>query len=249
MGNNPFTIECWFKSNGGSSVDWYIFHKGSHKKDTSTGASGKWIGLQYKNKKLVFAIDDDITKSNVDIAGASYFNGEWTHLAAVRDRNTQTLKLYINGELAGEASDNTGDITENENIVIGNCNVNFNTPFTGTVDELRVYEGAMSAAKVKEQYKLYTQGTGIEDIFKQESTCSIFPTMLNDHFNVSLPSDANGEVTVGLYNTTGTAIMQGIYNVSQGGKLYIGGLENIPSGHYIVMVEVGKKKYSQKLIK
>ena len=249
MGTKPFTIECWFKSNGGTSVDWYLFHKGSHKKDTSTGATGKWIGLQYKNEKLVFAIDDDVTKSNVDIAGASYFNGQWNHLAAVRDCNTKTLKLYVNGELAGEASDNTGDITEDENIVIGNCNVNFNTPFTGTVDELRIYEGAMSAAKVKEQYNLYAQGTGIEDNMSDESTCVIYPTMMNDHFNVILPSDAKGEVTVGLYNASGMVIMQGVYTVSYGGKLYIGGLENITPGNYVVMVEVGNKKYSQKLIK
>ena len=249
MGTKPFTIECWFKSNGGTGVDWYLFHKGSHKKDTSTGASGKWIGLQYKNDRLTFAIDDDVTKSNVDVSASQYFDGQWNHLVGVRDCNTKTLKLYVNGELAGEAGDNTGDITESENIVIGNCNVNFNTPFTGTMDELRLYEGAMSAAKVKDQYELYANPTGIEDAFSDESTCTIYPTVLSDHFNVILPNDANGQVIVGLYNTTGMTVMQGVYTVSRGGKLYIGGLENIPAGHYVVMVEVGNNKYSQKLIK
>ena len=249
MGTKSFTIECWFRSNGASGADWYIFHKGSHKKDDSTGATGKWIGLQYKNEKLVFGIDDDVTKSNVDVAASEYFNGKWNHLVAVRDRNTQTLKMYINGQLAGEVADNTGDITENENIVIGNCNVNFNTPFTGDIDELRIYEGAMSAAKVKQQYELYASSTGIEDTTTNESSCSIYPTILKDHFNVILPADANGQVTVSLYNTTGQSIMQGVYHVSQGGKLVIGGFEHLNSGHYIVKVEVNNNSYQQKLIK
>ena len=249
MGTKAFTIECWFRSNGATGSDWYLFHKGSHKKDEATGASGKWIGLQYKNEKLTFAIDDDVTKSNVDVPAVQYFNGEWTHLAAVRDRNQLSLKIYINGELMGEAVDSTGDITEAENIVIGNCNVNFNTPFTGAIDNLHIYEGAMNATKIKEQYLLYSNPTGIEDAVSSEASCSIYPTLLVDHFSVDLPSAASGQVVVGLYNTAGLSIVQGTYTVSRGGKLYFGGLENIPSGHYLVVVDVENKRYTQKLIK
>ena len=62
-----------------------------------TGATGKWMGLQYKNGNLTFGIDDDVTKSNLDIPATQYFNGEWNHVVCVRDGETKTLKMYING--------------------------------------------------------------------------------------------------------------------------------------------------------
>lgn len=154
LGTGDFSVELWFRSNGGDGVDWYLFHKGSHAKNASTGATGKWVGLQYKNGNLTFGIDDDVTKSNLDIPATQYFNGEWNHVVCVRDGETKTLKMYINGVFQGEVTDKTGDISESELFVIGNCNVNFNTPFTGAIDELHVYGGAMSAAKAKERYEL-----------------------------------------------------------------------------------------------
>ena len=55
------------------------------------------MGLQYKNGNLTFGIDDDVTKSNLDIPATQYFNGEWNHVVCVRDGETKTLKMYING--------------------------------------------------------------------------------------------------------------------------------------------------------
>lgn len=62
LGTKDFSVELWFRSDGGTGVDWYLFHKGSHTKNASTGATGKWMGLQYKNGNLTFGIDDDVTK-------------------------------------------------------------------------------------------------------------------------------------------------------------------------------------------
>lgn len=76
------------------------------------------------------------------------------HVVCVRDGMTKQLKLYIDGALAGDATDNTGAIADNnEDFVIGNVNVNFDNPFKGEIDELYVYEGAMSAAKVAQRYE------------------------------------------------------------------------------------------------
>ncbi len=88
---------------------------------------------------------------NLDIPATQYFNGEWNHVVCVRDGETKTLKMYINGVFQGEVTDKTGDISVVGIICYGNCNVNFNTPFTGAIDELHVYGGAMSAAKAKER--------------------------------------------------------------------------------------------------
>lgn len=160
LGQKDFTIEMWFKSTDDAA---YILHKGSIAANAETGATGKWFGIEYKSGNLKFAIDDDVTKSEAAAPASAYFKGEWTHLVCVRESYTKTLKMYANGVLIAEAADNTGDISDNnELLVIGNVNVNFNNMFTGVMDELTIYEGAMSASKVAERYKLLS--TGIENV-------------------------------------------------------------------------------------
>lgn len=160
LGQKDFTIEMWFKSTDDAA---YILHKGSIAANAETGATGKWFGIEYKSGNLKFAIDDDVTKSEAAAPASAYFKGEWTHLVCVRESYTKTLKMYANGVLIAESADNTGDISDNnELLVIGNVNVNFNNMFTGVMDELTIYEGAMSASKVAERYKLLS--TGIENV-------------------------------------------------------------------------------------
>lgn len=165
MGTKDFTIEFWFKSTDDAA---YMLHKGSIAADATTGTTGKWIGLEYKSGNLKFAIDDNETKSEAAAAASAYFNGEWTYVVLVRDSYSKTLRMYLNGVLAAEAADNTGDISDNnEPFTIGNVNVNLNNYFDGVMDELVVYEGAMSANKVAERYKV---ATGIENIAVQSTS-------------------------------------------------------------------------------
>lgn len=79
-------------------------------KNASTGATGKWMGLQYKNGNLTFGIDDDVTKSiwTFLLPSISMANGI---MVCVRDGETKTLKMYINGVFQGEVTDKTGDIS------------------------------------------------------------------------------------------------------------------------------------------
>lgn len=151
LGTQDFTIELWMKSTDDAA---YLFHKGSNSADASTGNTGKWTGLEYKNGQLKFAIDDNVTKSEAAADATAYFNGEWNYIVCVRDSYTKTLKLYANGVLIGEGTDNTGDISDNdEPLTVGNVNVSFDNFFAGAIDEFAIYTGAMSGNKVKERYE------------------------------------------------------------------------------------------------
>ena len=148
----------WFKSTDDAA---YLLHKGSMAANAGTGATGKWFGIEFKGGNLKFAIDDNVAKSEASAPASAYFNGEWNHLVCVRDGYTKTLKMYINGLLVAESADNTGDISDNNELfVIGNVNVNFNNMFAGVMDELTIYEGAMSAKKVAERYNSLSTGIG-----------------------------------------------------------------------------------------
>lgn len=161
LGTEDFTVEFWMKSFDDAA---YIFHKGSITANAAAGATGKWVGLEYKNGLLKFAVDDNVTKSEASAAGTAYFNGEWTHIVCVRDSYTKTLKLYANGVLIAEAADATGDISDNdEPLTVGNVNVSLNNFLEGTIDEFTIYKGAMSSNKVKERYNEYIS-SGIETV-------------------------------------------------------------------------------------
>lgn len=248
LGNKDFTIELWFKSAGAESTDWYLLHKGSHKKDDITGASGKWVGIQYKNGKLTFAIDDDLTKSNIDVPATDYFNNIWHHLICVRDTDTKMLRMYINGELVGESNDNTGDISEIEKFIIANCNVNFNTPYTGAIDELKIYEGAMSTARVKEYYENGIS-TGIyNDILNMENFI-VYPTHFNNQVSITIPSQMIGKIRVSICATDGILVFNNEYSVNGGEIIHLSGLDHLPSNSYLLTLESSKKRLTRKLIK
>ncbi len=151
LGDRDFTLEFWMKSADQAA---YILHKGSNTADASTGASGNWIGVELKNDVLYFAIDDDKQKSQAYAKEASkWFDNEWHHVVMVRDRYAKTLYVYVDGEEVATGADTTGAINDNnEMLVLGNMNVLFDNPFTGALDEVYIYEGAMSAQKVAERY-------------------------------------------------------------------------------------------------
>ena len=161
MGSKDFTIEMLLKSTDDAA---YIFHKGSTTSADAPGATGNWIGLEYKSGNLKFAIDDDKTKSEAAASASTYFNGEWHHIVLVRESATKSLKMYVDGQLIAQNTDNTGAINDNnELLVIGNANNSFNNAFKGCLDDLSIYHGAMSAQKVAERFAGYKQ-SGIEEI-------------------------------------------------------------------------------------
>ncbi len=77
----------------------------------------------------------------------------WQHLTLVRNDNR--LKLYLNGEYAGEDANATrADITNTGFLTIGDaiCKATNETPFSGYIDELRIYNRALDKREVTELY-------------------------------------------------------------------------------------------------
>ncbi len=150
LGRRDFTIEFWLNSTDDAA---YIFHKGSMTASESAGTSGCWTGIEYKKGELRFAIDDNVAKSEAKVSATGVFDGAWHHIVAVRDNASSSLMIYIDGVLMASAGDTTGDISDNnEAMVIGNVNTGFDNPLAGCLDELVVYEGAMSPGMVRERY-------------------------------------------------------------------------------------------------
>ncbi|MCM1521645.1 MAG: putative Ig domain-containing protein [Muribaculaceae bacterium] len=216
MGMSDFTIEFLMKSTDDAA---YILHKGSTTSADAAGATGNWIGFEYKNGNLKFAIDDDAQKSEAAFAGTDYFNGQWHHIVLVRESATKTLKAYADGVLMAESSDDTGAVNDNnELLVIGNVNNKFDNFYEGALDDFSIYRGAMSANKVKERFDSYSN-TGIIDI----------------NFDPAAPKHLT------LYNAiNGVEVATGVgepENVTTG----------VEPGVYILVIEQGNTRYISKI--
>ena len=227
--SEPFSYELWFKSTAGnSSQSRYLLHKGSHKSDGDRN-TGKWFGLEYKKGTLYFGVDDDVTKSLAEVSATSYFDGNWHHVVAVRDVENTKLLLYIDGELKASANDATGAIDGSEALVIGNVNVNFDSPFIGSIDEFTLYNDALTELEIKSKYEHGV--TAIEEIAAQErEDVVVYPNPFKDRFTVTLPQ-STGTVKVEIYSLSGALVYSNDLTVS-GGMVEVKGLDDLPAGVY-----------------
>lgn len=247
IGNQSFSFDLWLKSAGGSAVDWYVFHKGTHVANTTTGATGKWYGLQYKNGILTFGIDDNVTKTTIDFSASQYFNNQWTYIACVRDMTADKLYLYINGVLKGQTTDNTGDINETGDLLIGNRNVNFDNPFNGNLDEFSIYKDALTAEEILENYNkvILSSTNDLQHIGKLK----IYPSVFNDNFFIeSSQLSADEKVSVMLFSTTGQLMMKKDIN-PQADKIKIDNLNHLAPGVYVCLMKTKKMNSSAIVIK
>ena len=77
---------------------------------------------------------------------------QWYNIVYTRKNNL--MKIYMNGALVKEAELDAA-VIQSENLMLGKINVPDSTAFrfTGMLDELRIYHGALNADEIKTQYE------------------------------------------------------------------------------------------------
>lgn len=79
---------------------------------------------------------------------------EWNHIAAVWDATTKYVSLYINGQLSLVGSDGNGWNMTRGDLTIGTVGY----PYNGTIDEVKIYNRALSADEIKREYERGNEG-------------------------------------------------------------------------------------------
>lgn len=251
LGDESFSIELWFKSAGGS-VDWYLLHKGSHAANSYEGATGRWFGIQYqknsKNDRLTWAIDDDVTKTDINVTGATakYFNDEWVHLVCVRDVEEKQLRMYANGTLVASGADKTGDIGTIEKMAIGNCNTAYENGFQGLMDELTIYNEVLTAEEINDHYKQGTS-TRIENV-KTEEMGHAYPMPFTDEFYIPVVNVENAPAQITVMNTAGQTVHQAQV-IIQGNVARVMNVGFLPKGYYVYALKLDRKILIGKIVK
>ena len=78
---------------------------------------------------------------------------------------------------------------------------------------------------------------------------NVYPLYFTDEITIEFAVEVSGRAMVSMYSAAGTLVYQTAYMVDGGAILYISGLEGLPKGAYMVVVEVGTTKFVKKLLK
>ncbi|MGH7127998.1 MAG: LamG-like jellyroll fold domain-containing protein, partial [Planctomycetaceae bacterium] len=141
------TIDAWFRLDvlpvaGASSI---ILEKGV---TTSSENYGLTIGLGTGGLgEVQFSWHDGTTFRLVQSSGANIAAGKYYHVAATADGTT--VRLYLDGQLIHEVSQASPLVTNNGPLYIGsNEGSGFGNRFQGTIDELAIYNRALTATEI-----------------------------------------------------------------------------------------------------
>jgi hypothetical protein len=99
------------------------------------------------------AAQDFVASQNAQNGGPSPQPGEWTQLIGSYDANTDDMRLYVNGHLAGATKFSTpfygGGPTQ---IGAGNYDGAVRSHFPGQIDKVQLYDRALSGPEAEEMY-------------------------------------------------------------------------------------------------
>jgi hypothetical protein len=106
-------------------------------------------------------------------ANSDVWRNEWLHLAGTFDGDSNTVRCYVNGQLAGDDAENDGvdfvnrgmiTSQDTNDLAIGNRSDADDREFEGAIDDVRLYNYALSEPEV---VWLATDGTGYRSLQSQ----------------------------------------------------------------------------------
>jgi hypothetical protein len=156
------------------------------------------------------------------------------------------IRTYVDGVLKGSKTDGTGNIAQTENLVIGNTNVNFVNAFGGSIDEVSIYKGALTAEEVLENYNKGLQsGFGNSNYMHQAAT---FPMPFSNSLTIKSPALTAEKAMVTIRTVAGQLVYQSDISVYSG-EIQLKNLSAIKSGVYFCSIQCGDNEFTLKVMK
>jgi hypothetical protein len=151
---DSFTLDVWIKTtdepryNDGiisnylevTQPMWGLFHNGNDPNSPHTRLA-IWFDVRDNTKNIEYQV----------VSPNKISDGRWHHVVAVRDTTNHMIHLYVDGDLVRERNDPTKDINSGQDIWIA-IHYSPRRYWAGTIDELRIYNRALSAEEIKAHY-------------------------------------------------------------------------------------------------
>ena len=154
LNSNTFTVSSWFKSSITTTYQ-MLFSK-----ETTLGRPWNYrLWLELTTGKLRGDTADSGSGSENLVSSAVYCDGVWHNGVFVRDAVGGNLYLYADGVQIATAATTLGSVTNNQNVWIGlsafqggGVNPNGSYPVNGQIGQSLIYNTALSADQVKQNF-------------------------------------------------------------------------------------------------
>ncbi|MBT3266303.1 LamG domain-containing protein [Candidatus Poribacteria bacterium] len=145
---DDMTVACWVKLEGDGEDDGMSYQQAVFEKGPVWGA-GLYSLMPDFNNNVLFQARDLLEGCNDELQGGYILGVGWTHIAGTFDG--ESIRVYVNGELADDL-DCPGELqTNDEDLYIGS-RAGAERWVLGVVDELYVFNVALSEEQVKHLY-------------------------------------------------------------------------------------------------
>ena len=156
IGDN-FTVMAWIKTDSPQVNLGANAYHGSGLIWSDVGGVRNDFILAVLGTKLSFFGGNPDTSVN---SAEDVTTGEWTHVAGVRDKDNKKLSIYIDGKRVGEKDyANANTLSALQTIAIGG-NVLDGRWYAGLVDEVKLYDSALSEQDIQKAQTLSVDPSG-----------------------------------------------------------------------------------------
>ncbi|MDN5203126.1 Ig-like domain-containing protein [Fulvivirgaceae bacterium BMA10] len=147
--DDSFTIEFWLNTTSSTSGNRVIVGR-----DDSSTDLHYWVGLDDSGVARFVLRDRSGAGTSIGTGFGSALNdGSWHHVVAIRDDSDNTNKLYVDGTLVDQATvDYTSGFDSSVDLNIGWLNLSSGFHYEGTLDEILIYDRAISTAEISDHY-------------------------------------------------------------------------------------------------
>ncbi|MDD2611848.1 MAG: T9SS type A sorting domain-containing protein, partial [Bacteroidales bacterium] len=212
---------------------------------------------------LSFGLSNDGTSTNAKwlTTTATITRDVWTYVTATFDGTT--MKIYINGSLS--TSDVTGFSTifvPTGNVQIGKWQTTATTwelPFIGAIDEVKVYNKALSLSEIQALYGLTRSAVFVDDsqdkpVNKPSISTKCYPNPFSSEITISYNVPEEGRVRIDIYNSIGQLVSKVVNeNLTAGEYSTVWNIESsnageLANGLYICKLIINGKATASKIM-
>ncbi len=191
--SNTFTISAWIIENH-SNIQTILANRSS----SSDGFAFYVNSSGTSDGKLVFETGNGTNAATATSILGAVSTGVWHHVVAVIDRGNSKATLYVDGQDVTSTSTIRNDFTLSAGAYIGSF-TNQTNPFTGTMDDIRIYNKLLTGDQVARLAAHEGLAGGIQAAGDQ-STGDKYPGL-----------DRFGRVVDQLWNSTNGTMDQFVY--------------------------------------
>src|SRR3989344_6153082 len=150
---NQVTLMLWVNPSSG-----YSNQRGGVLKGPQTNGERYFLGVNYDNYEPDFRIYAGGTQTRINTGHAGTVPANtWTHIAGTYDGNT--MRIYVNGAEVGSIAKSGNIDSSSDLLLIGRRTLTDARFFAGSIDEVRIYNRALTQLEIQGEMGEQPSGT------------------------------------------------------------------------------------------